>query len=165
MLVRSSTVSLVASERASCSRSSVYYYTWYSHVPPDVIHISFLLFLSFRLCTASSQGLLKARDRESTLKALNFRPEADWLKVGLNQNRPTGFSEKIRRRNVRLRLRGLRLVQSFKSTSPSVRASCELNHFHWWKNSLYIYFLYVLVSRVDFKMVEEIEARMVTLVA
>lgn len=68
---------------------------------------------SFSFCLpaallASSRGLLKSRDRESTSKTLNFRPEADWLKVGLNQNQPTGFSEKIRRRNVRLRLRGLR---------------------------------------------------------
>lgn len=71
-------------------------------------HISFFSFCLTAALLASSRGLLKSRDRESTSKTLNFRPEADWLKVGLNQNQPTGFSEKIRRRNVRLRLRELR---------------------------------------------------------
>lgn len=94
-----------ASERHG-SRSSVYYYTWYSHVPGR--HISSFSFCLPAALLASSRGLLKSRDRESTSKTLNFRPEADWLKVGLNQNQPTGFSEKIRRRNVRLRLRELR---------------------------------------------------------
>lgn len=93
---------------ASYSRSSVYYYTWYSHVPQTSYFFLLFLPLRRRFCSVSSRSLLKARDRESTLKTLNFRLEADWLKVGLNQNRPTGFSEKIRRRNVRLRLRGLR---------------------------------------------------------
>lgn len=71
-------------------------------------HISSFSFCLPAALLASSRGLLKSRDRESTSKTLNFRPEADWLKVGLNQNQPTGFSEKIRRRNVRLRLRELR---------------------------------------------------------
>lgn len=71
-------------------------------------HISSFSFCLTAALLASSRGLLKSRDRESTSKTLNFRPEADWLKVGLNQNQPTGFSEKIRRRNVRLRLRELR---------------------------------------------------------
>lgn len=107
VFVCSSTVSLAASERHT---AGVRFIITHGILTSPGRHTLFLLFLPLRrrFCSVSSRSLLKARDRESTLKTLNFRLEADWLKVGLNQNRPTGFSEKIRRRNVRLRLRGLR---------------------------------------------------------
>lgn len=119
-----------ASERHG-SRSSVYYYTWYSHVPRTSYKL--LLFLSSRRFTRVLAGLIKVSRQREYFENPELQTWS-WLTQGRPESEPANrFFGEDSEKKCKITPSRTPLVQRFKSALPDMALSslfCELNrHF------------------------------------